>query len=272
MSLPRVLSAVLLSSLLFAPLNTVFAQEPEWRLIAYRTSASLSRKAYAKRQHELFEYFLATSLTGQGRKDFMSVADDVKNNITWRGSKGKNIYIEAFKRSWPFVGKVDLQGMPDTILLIPYMESLWNGKKGKPSSDYGYWQLVREVVEEIQTLDYAPKALRAAHPDKVRSDADLSTKAAQIHLRRYYFYFAKVAGFPENDAWLLAITAYNWGAGNVKRMLAEMEGEGMPQNFSSFYQYLYARQQKNPADRSIRAAVEYLPSLWNIAQLIDGKD
>lgn len=271
MSLPRILSTVLLFPVFYAPPSLIASEDPEWRLIAYQMPVTASPKSYAYRQHDLFEYFLSTSLAGQGRQDFMTVADDVKNNITWHDNRGGNIYLEAFQRSWPFVGQVDLQGMPDIILLIPYMESLWDGSRGNPESDYGYWQLVREVVEEIRTLDHAPQALRAAHPDEIRSNADLSTRAAQIHLRRYYFYFAKVAGFAENDAWLLAITAYNWGAGNVKRLLAEMEGEGMPLNFANFYQYLYANQQKHPADRSIRAAVEYLPSLWNIAQLIAEK-
>ena len=92
--------------------------------------------------------------------------------------------------------------------------------------------------------------------------------AALVHLRRYYFYFSKVAGYPESDAWLFTFTSFNWGAGNVKRMLVEMQRKGIKADFSNFYDYLYNTYQKNKGDRSMKAAVEYVPSLWNIAQLL----
>lgn len=41
-------------------------------------------------------------------------------------------------------------------MLIPYMESQWQANKGDPKGDYGYWQLVLEVLNEIKTLDYIP--------------------------------------------------------------------------------------------------------------------
>jgi hypothetical protein len=158
--------------------------------------------------------------------------------------------------------------MPDSILLIPYLESQWHGKRGIKSKDYGYWQLTPEVLKEIQTLDYVPAALKSMNINKLRSDAALSTQAAQAHLHRYHFYFANVAGFSESDAWLLTFTAFNWGAGNVKRMIADMQSEGVEANFANFYHRLYAAQQATPDDISLRAAVEYVPNLWNIAQLL----
>lgn len=260
----------LLAALLMAlPLAGVAqASEPAWVKVAYKTPAKPSLSKLAHKQYELFAFFLDNALHGKGKKDFERVAEQVKNNITWRDNSGKNAYNEAFIRSYPFVRTVDLQGMPDTIMLIPCMESQWHGKKGRKSADYGYWQLTPEVLKEIQTLDYVDADIKGTAINTLRADADLSTRAAQAHLHRYHFYFANVAGFAESDAWLLTFTAFNWGAGNVKRMLADMEADGAELNFANFYHHLYATHRDRPGDKSLKAAVEYVPSLWNIAQLI----
>jgi hypothetical protein len=247
------------------------AGEPKWFKVAYRTSAQPSLHQLARKHHDLFQFFLDNSLEGEGKKTFLKVAKQVRNRIAW--SEGKsNAYNEAFRNSWSFVKSVDLQGMPDTIMLIPYLESQWHGKRGRKSGDYGYWQLIPEVIREIQTLDYVPAGIRKSSVNTVREDALMSTQAAQVHLHRYHFYFANVAGFSESDAWLLTFTAFNWGAGNVKRMIADMEAEGVKANYSNFYQRLYAAHKKNPGDLSLTAGVEYVPKLWNIAQLINASN
>lgn len=244
------------------------AAEAAWQqAIPTPTKPSLSR--LAAYQQDLFQYFLSHSLQGKGKQSFQKVSQRVANNITWRNRKGGNAYLAAYERSYPFIKKVDLQQMPAIILLIPYLESQWRGTSGDPSGDYGYWQMVPEVVNEIRTLDHAPSAIKKSSANAIRSKATLSTQAAQLHLRRYYFYFAKVAHYSESDAWLLTITAYNWGAGNVKRLLAELEAKGIKANYSNFYQALYKKQRANPADISLRAAIEYVPSLWHIAQMLD---
>lgn len=267
MRLSIILSTVVLAlSIVRPPLQA--AENWGWQHVSYSIPQAASSRAFAHRQHDLFQYFLTTSLHGAGRETFLKITQKTRNNIQWRNKQGFNVYQDAFARSWPFMERVDLQGMPDIILLIPYIESLWHGNKGTKAGDYGYWQLVRSVVEEIQGLHYVPAEIRHTNPDQLRADPLLSTRVAQIHLRRYYFYFAKVAKFSEGDAWLFTITAYNWGAGNVKRMLAEMEEQGIPRDFANFYHYLYTAAQRNPKDHSLQTALEYLPSLWNIAQLI----
>ncbi|WMP16126.1 transglycosylase SLT domain-containing protein [Thiothrix lacustris] len=245
------------------------AAEPAWQKVAYRVPVAESPLTHLAQKHEkLFTFFVENALHGKGKKDFETVTKRVKNKIMWRNGSGTNIYHDAFVRSYPFVSKVDLQGMPDSILLIAYLESQWHGKKGKKSADYGYWQFTPEVLKEIQSLDYVPDGLKTTNINKLRADATLSTQAAQVHLHRYHFYFANVAKFSESDAWLLTFTAFNWGAGNVKRMIADMESEGIEANFANFYHRLYAAHKANPSDISLRAATEYVPSLWNIAQLI----
>ena len=259
--------ALLLTVMTFSP--CVHAGEPAWHKVVYQTPAAKpSLEHLANKHYDLFAFFVGNSLHGEGKKDFQAMTKRVKNKIMWKDNSGHNAYHEAFVRSYDFASTVDLQGMPDSILLIAYLESQWHGKKGKKSADYGYWQLTPEVLREIQTLEYVPAVIKTTGINTLRSDAKLSTQAAQAHLHRYHFYFANVAKFSESDAWLLTFTSFNWGAGNVKRMIAAMEAEGVEVNFANFYQRLYAAHQANPKDVSLRAAVEYVPSLWNIAQLL----
>jgi len=220
-----------------------------------------------------FELYLASALEGKSLDDFKSVTADVKNNIFWKTRRTKNKYQSAYKRSMPLFKTLFRDDVPDFVFLIPYLESAWHPTKGRKKSDYGYWQMVTEVVSEIKTLDHASKALKKANPDKIRSDPALSTEAAIIHLKRYYFYFRHVANFDEADAWLFTVTAYNWGAGNIKRTLLKMVKNGIVKdetelNFSRFYHYLYQQSHKHKKDRSMRVALEYLPNLWNISLLI----
>jgi hypothetical protein len=154
------------------------------------------------------------------------------------------------------------------VLLIPYLESLWRAKAGDSSKDYGYWQLLNAIVKEIKELPSTPAYLKKLSINKIRSHHKLSTTVALIHLKRYYFYFHSVSGFSKTDAWLFAIVSYNWGSGNVRRMLQKMKKKKIKLSFSSFYHYLYQKQKKDKDNRSLTSAVEYLPHLWNIAQVM----
>lgn len=247
-------------------LPAAYAQ-PSWQLVVHDDLRVPTLSNFAQRNALVFDYFLDQSLHGAGHEAFINVSKRVKNNIAWTGKQG-NRYNKAFRRSYPVIKNYDHYAIPEIVFLIPYMESLWRSKGGKPTADYGYWQLVPEVVAEIQTLDYVPDSIKNSHLDTIRSDPDLSTQAALIHLKRYHFYFAKVAKFSETDAWLFTMQAYNWGAGNVKRMLQAMQEANVQQDFGNFYYYLYQQHRKNPDDVSLRAAAEYLPNLYHIAQVI----
>jgi hypothetical protein len=256
-------------SVCFIGISPAQANDPEWLSIVPKKLKKTTRTNLAERRYLLFKHFLSKSLRSKGKKDFRAVSKKMKNNIFWKGKRKKNIYRDAYHRSYPSIKRMKIRtDIPEIVLLIPYLESLWHPKRGDPAADYGYWQLVLSIVEEIQALDTSPDVIKKESPNKIRSSAKLSTRVALLHLRRYYFYFAHVEYYTETDAWLFAMIAYNWGAGNVRRMLAKMEKKGIKSNFSNFYHYLHNAQQKNKQDRSLKAAVEYLPSLWNIAKII----
>ena len=260
---------LLLISVLLFHISSIAAEPAQWTLVVHKDLHKESPKNFAERNHLLFKHFLENALYSEGKQDFFNVIKQVKNNIFWTGRYSKNIYIDAFQRSYPAIKHIKWQdNIPEIVFLIPYIESLWRSKSGKPSADYGYWQLVPAIVKEIQELDTTPAEIKTARLNTIRSSFRLSTKVALIHLRRYYFYFAKVADYSESDAWLFSILAYNWGAGNVKRMLLAMQEENIETNFSNFYHYLHQKHQENQQDKSMKAALEYLPSLWNISQVI----
>jgi len=247
------LALLLVSSFLLSPCT--FANNPSSRTL----------------QFDSFGSYVNNALHGVALEDFEAITAEVENNIFWKKKARTNKYQDAFKRSAPHLANMLRDDIPDFIFLIPYLESGWNATKGNTHTDYGYWQLVQEVVDEIQKLDQASDVLRDSHPDVVRSDPDLSTEAALIHLKRYYFYFRHVAHFEEADAWLFSVTAFNWGAGNIKRMLQQMQQKGNYKkaiNFADFYHYLFEMTKKHPKNKSMRVALEYLPNLWNIALLV----
>lgn len=247
-----------------------------------------SEQQIAQQYKNSFSYFIDQSLSGEGRQSFDKMVNEVKNNIQWPDQTKKNKYLDAYERSLPFMSQIQLErdDVPKMVFLMPCLESTWQGKKGRPSSDYGYWQMVPEVINEIRGLHQASERLKNTDSNTARADAGLSTEAALIHLRRYYFYFRHVAGFTEEDAWLFSMTAFNWGVGNVKATIVAMKKDKKKKNkgkntavtFSSFYHYLYQLNKTNKdkihivaKTRSSRAALEYLPNLWNIAVLIQKK-
>lgn len=105
------------------------AETPAWHKVAYQVPAEASITQLAHRHYDLFAFFLSNALHGEGKTTFLQVSEQVRNKIQWRDKQGGNAYLDAFIRSYPFVKKVDLQGMPDSILLIAYLESQWHGKK-----------------------------------------------------------------------------------------------------------------------------------------------
>ncbi len=251
-------------------INTALAKESDWAFVTpYKTQKS-ERDQYVDKIQVLFRYFLNQSLRSDGKKDFEKVIKRVRHRIFWKLDKNKkNVFLDAFQRSYSKVKHYKLPAnVPQIVLLIPYIESLWQAKAGKSAKDYGYWQLLRGVVKEIKQLPTTPKYLKKMSIDKIRTHHKYSTRVALLHLQRYYFYFHHVRRFTKTDAWLFSILSYNWGAGNVKRLLVKMKKQKIKLNFSNFYHYLYKKQARNKDNKSLRSALEYLPHLWNIALVI----
>jgi len=237
-------------------------------LLQAKTLPPVSLKTFSQQKHTTFQTLIKHSLQGQAKVYFDEITQQKKHDIFWTKKGSKNRYKQAFKRAYPVLRQVETKGMPSIVLLIPSYESLWQAKNGNSKGDYGYWQLVPDVVNEIKTLPKTSEKIKQSSIDKIRTDPYLSTEAALIHLRRYYFFFRNKIKFSESDATFFTLVSYNWGAGNVRRMLYQMQQQKVGLNFSNFYHVLYNTHKKNPQDKSMKAAVEYLPSLWNLAKVV----
>ncbi|HIO92208.1 MAG TPA: hypothetical protein EYG68_05100 [Leucothrix mucor] len=232
---------------------------------AYTKQKSTS---FSHQQHDSLQTIIEASLYDEGLETFNKITQLVENNIQWSSGKTTNRYLKAHRRCIPYLKKQTRKDMPPFVFLIAYLESGWRAKVGNPDHDYGYWQMIPEIVKEIRQLPESSEKLKKSSLKRIRSNKNLSTEAALIHLHRYYFYFRHVANFEEADAWMFTLVAFNWGAGNVKRMLIAMDTKEENLSFSLFYQYLAAQSKVNKEDKSMRVAVEYIPNLWNIALLL----
>lgn len=223
---------------------------------------------YSQRYYDSLAWVIDESLDGEGLAAFNTVSERVENNIHWSDGNTINKYVKAHKRCLPYLNKQIGSDMPSFVFLIAYLESGWLADVGNPEHDFGYWQLIPEVIEEIRGLPEASLALAEASVRTIQTSEDLSTEAAFIHLHRYEFYFQHIAGFSEADAWMFTLVAFNWGVGNVKRLLLAMEQEEEVLSFSNFYVHLLAKSEENSDDKSLRVATEYIPNLWHIAVLL----
>ena len=82
---------------------TCSAETAAWSYIIHKDLRRPSMANFAERNYRLFDYFLKQSLHGAGKKDFFTVSKRVKNNIYWKGKQNTNIYIDAFRRSYPII-------------------------------------------------------------------------------------------------------------------------------------------------------------------------
>ncbi|CAA6818028.1 MAG: Unknown protein [uncultured Thiotrichaceae bacterium] len=224
---------------------------------------------YSELHHNTLASIIDESLYDEGLEMFNKVSKRVKNNIQWKNGKSTNKYVKAHKRCYPYLEKEIRDDMPSFVFLIAYLESGWRADVGNPEHDYGYWQMIPEVIQEIRGLPEASPLLIISSVREIQTHEHLSTEAAFIHIHRYQFYFQHVAGFSEAESWMFTLVAFNWGAGNVKRMLIAMENDGHELSFSTFYAYLVEKSKRNKDDKSMRVAAEYIPNLWNIALLLN---
>ena len=241
-------------------------------LMCTTVSAKQSLHDLAVIQYDGLLDIIDASLRGEGLEVFEEITLRVENNIQWSPNQRKNNrYIKAHRRCYPYLKRHDREDMPIFLYLVVYLESGCRAKVGNPLHDYGYWQMIPDVVNEIRQLPEASEKLKQSSLKRIRNNKALSTEAAFIHIHRYHFYFRHMANFEDADAWMFTLVAFNWGAGNVKRMLVDMEKEEIELSFSNFYAYLVARSKSNKEDKSMRVAVEYIPNLWNIAMLLNKK-
>ena len=107
------------------------------------------------------------------------------------------------------VEELELRGMPTELALLPFVESAFNPQAVSSANAAGMWQFMPATG---RTFELKQSVFRDD-----RRDVLASTRAALDYLQRLYNQFGD---------WHLALAAYNWGEGNVGRLVARNQRNG----------------------------------------------
>ncbi|NDY90622.1 transglycosylase SLT domain-containing protein [Ideonella sp. TBM-1] len=108
------------------------------------------------------------------------------------------------------VEELERRGMPAELALLPFVESAFNPQAQSSAKAMGMWQFIPATGKDF---DLKQNIFRDD-----RRDVLASTRAALDFLQRLHDQFGD---------WHLALAAYNWGPGNVRKALARNEKEGL---------------------------------------------
>lgn len=134
-------------------------------------------------------------------------------------SKRPDYFQRVQNRAHPFlyeiVGEVENSGLPGEIALLPIVESAFRTQAYSSSHASGIWQFISSTGGRY--------GLKQSWWYDGRRDVYASTKAAIKHLKRLHRKF--------HGDWMLALAAYNSGAGKVARAIKKNKRLGKPTNF-----------------------------------------
>lgn len=130
------------------------------------------------------------------------------------------IVRQATRRAQPFayfiLSEIEERGMPAELLLLPIVESGFSPGATSRSRAAGIWQFMPATGDSFELT-------RDAWYDG-RRDVHRSTLAALDYLERLHSRF---------DDWYLALTAYNYGQGNLARTIQRHAARGEPTDYWS---------------------------------------
>lgn len=165
----------------------------------------------------------------------------VKKAADWYAANPEYVarMVERSRRYlYYIVGQVEKRGMPMEIALLPMIESAFNPMAYSKSRASGIWQFMPSTgksygMEQNWWFDE-------------RRDIVAATDGALDYLEKLYQEFGD---------WRLALAAYNWGDGSVRRAMASNARHGLPTDYLSL---------KMPAET--RAYVPKLQAIENIVR------
>jgi membrane-bound lytic murein transglycosylase D len=136
------------------------------------------------------------------------------------------------------VQELEKRGMPLELALLPAIESAYEPMALSHKSAAGLWQFVSSTADDYglkQNIWY-----------DARRDIMASTSAALNYLQQLYKTF--------DQDWLLALAAYNYGQGNLRKIMNKNLEQEKPTDFWSLELPIETR--------------EYVPKLFALAQIV----
>jgi len=146
-------------------------------------------------------------------------SDLVREHERWYASRPDYVQRMTERGSrylFHIVAEVERRKMPLELALLPFIESAFNPTAISTARASGMWQFMPGTGRDY---DLKQNLFRDD-----RRDVLASTRAALDYLGRLHGMFGD---------WQLALAAYNWGEGNVKKALARNEKAGLPTDYAS---------------------------------------
>ena len=144
--------------------------------------------------------------------------DLARDRTEWYAARGDYFYrMTERSRKYLFhiVEELDRRDMPTELALLPFVESAFNPQAVSSAKAAGMWQFMPATGKDFE--------LKQNMFRDDRRDVLASTRAALDYLQQLYGMF--------ND-WHLALAAYNWGQGNVKKAIERNQKRGLPTGYA----------------------------------------
>ena len=144
---------------------------------------------------------------------------EVRQSETWYASRPDYVarMVDRSRRYlYYIVGQVQKRGMPTEVALLPMIESAFNPMAYSRSRASGIWQFIPSTGKHY--------GLQQNWWFDERRDVVAATDSALDYLQKLYAEFGD---------WHLALAAYNWGEGSVRRARAYNAMRGLPTDYLS---------------------------------------
>jgi membrane-bound lytic murein transglycosylase D len=145
-------------------------------------------------------------------------SDLVDDRTQWYAAKPDYIQRMGERSSkylFHIVEEIERRNLPSELALLPFIESAFNPQAVSSARAAGMWQFMPATG---RNFDLKQNVFRDD-----RRDVQASTRAALDYLERLYKMFGD---------WHLALAAYNWGEGNVRKAILRNQKMGKPTTYA----------------------------------------